>query len=160
MFVCVLGTLPMNEPVLQIRLKKQLSGGRAPHLLQERTVENKSREILYVNTPTHSSYILLAGTGSRWEGQSHTCFSHPIFKHLTFYPLPPLLGMRNVRRRGRQETVNTDSLPQLQLPTKPKPSQLAAVTHTHSSEHEMKRSLVSRLTLMILNYKVFDLFCA
>lgn len=28
--VCV---LPMNEPVLQMRLKKQLSGGRAPHLL-------------------------------------------------------------------------------------------------------------------------------
>lgn len=35
--------LPMNEPVLQIRLKKQLSGGRVPHLLQE-TITRKQSE--------------------------------------------------------------------------------------------------------------------
>lgn len=33
----------MNEPVLQMRLKKQLSGGRAPHLLQTK----KACEILH-----------------------------------------------------------------------------------------------------------------
>lgn len=33
----------MNEPVLQIRLKKQLSGGRVPHLLQE-TITRKQSE--------------------------------------------------------------------------------------------------------------------
>lgn len=39
--VCVGSVLPMNDPVLQIRLKKQLSGGRAPHLLQEGIQINK-----------------------------------------------------------------------------------------------------------------------
>lgn len=29
--------VPMKDPVLHIRLKKQLSGGRVPHLLQMRT---------------------------------------------------------------------------------------------------------------------------
>lgn len=39
--VCV---LPMKEPVLQMRLKKQLSGGRAPHLLRETRQRQKSCE--------------------------------------------------------------------------------------------------------------------
>lgn len=37
-------TLPMKEPVLQIRLKKQLSGGRVPHLLKDRVNHSKLRD--------------------------------------------------------------------------------------------------------------------
>lgn len=57
LYVCVCmiahDELPMNDPVLQIRLKKQLSGGRVPHLLQERVHRNKSaRKTLNQHTHT------------------------------------------------------------------------------------------------------------
>lgn len=59
---------PMKEPVLQIRLKKQLSGGRVPHLLQRK---HRGEE--------RKGSLVSAGLQAQWakvqvqSGSGHIC---------------------------------------------------------------------------------------
>lgn len=140
----MLDALPMNEPVLQIRLKKQLSGGRVPHLLQEGVHENKSKKYCeqiwtqqqyhkFHSHVVHSEICMLLGMRfcsctKETVGVVVLVLAvpHPIIKPLTFHLLhtASTVGMEKVCRRRRQETDR------LLLPTKP--SQLTGVTHMHT----------------------------
>lgn len=107
----------MNEPVLQIRLKKQLSGGRVPHLLQERVHRNKPQKYcesthahtatLYQSFPSHVvQYSMLleiyfcscnkqGGVGEELR------FLTPHHQAFDFSPTAySSLGMGNVRRQS------------------------------------------------------------
>lgn len=53
--------LPMNEPVLQIRLKKQLSGGRVPHLLQTENKYHDSATVVMFFSNTLNSWSSASG---------------------------------------------------------------------------------------------------
>lgn len=52
---------PIKDPVLQMRLKKQLSGGSVPHLLQIRTSEQRldAQGSHHMNKHTYSTYMLI-----------------------------------------------------------------------------------------------------
>ncbi len=158
----------MNDPVLQIRLKKQLSGGRVPHLLQERVHRNKSEKYSestyahYVATnfpPTpctmkHSMFsdMHFCSCNKEAEGGGNTS-SHPTIKPLTFHLLHTAssLGMGNVCRRERQETVNTGCLCSSSRCLQSLLSWLQS--HTHILQHMDENIKFRRLKITLTNFR-------
>lgn len=141
--------LPMNEPVLQMRLKKQLSGGRVPHLLQKKRRKKNMWGILW-KSALHSNYATnyppqrstrLERLFSLWKYRWGAAIPHILLSScLTFHLLHAafLLRMGNVCRRGSLETVNTRCLCPSSCWSQ---SLLSWLSYTHSSLHGSKSSI-------------------
>lgn len=135
---CVLIGVPMNDPVLQIRLKKQLSGGRAPHLLQEekkKIQRNNFREIQWAHTQTHTRSTINSPTLGRTTLRERKVVSGGQVQHFltsgrqAVDSLPTALPQGMRRAWGKQETVSPHKAVCGQVPAAGKAKALSADCH-------------------------------
>lgn len=100
--------LPMKEPVLLMRLKKQLSGGRVPHLLQKKYSEKTFESVCEILFPIFSilwnKICRLSCICACWTQVGRNFDpSHPVVKCLTFHPINTSPFSRKRKRLCDQE---------------------------------------------------------